>query len=177
MNHVFLTLACVGLLATIAAQDWLYPALRNETISSGLTGPFHAALDAAYVPVALAVALGFLAHPLMEILAVIAAGALILVAVTNTAWVWVDKVTKGQHALWHSRSTIVVFASVLALEVVGDHGAFWWLTLANVLVPGAIYAWFRYRPTSIGGVVVAASPAAEKCFVLGLTVWLITWAL
>jgi len=177
VNHTFLVLACIGLLATIAAQDWLYPVFRNETISSGLTGPFHAALDAAYIPVALAVILGFLDHPLMEALAVISALALILVAVTNTARVWVDRITKGKHALWHSRATLVVFVSVLALEAVGDHGWHWGITAGNVFAPAAIYAWFHYRPTSIGGVVVAASPAAEKAYVAGLCVWLIVWAL
>jgi hypothetical protein len=93
--------------------------------------------------------------------------------VTNTAHGWVDSITNGQHALWHSRFTILVFVSVLALEVVGDQGWRWWITAANVLVPVAIYAWFRFRPTIIGGVEIAASPAAEKAYVLGLCIWLI----
>jgi len=177
VSHVFLILACVGLLATIAAQDWLYPALRNETISSGLTGPFHAALDAAYVPVALAVALGFLAHPLTELLAVISAIALILVAVTNTAWVWVDSITKGRHALWHSRFTLVVFISVLALEVVADHGWHWGVTAANVISPMLVYVYFSERKSPIYGTIVQPSPAAEKLAVAIMCVWLITYSL
>jgi len=176
-SHAFLILSCISLLAVIAAQDWLVPALRNQTISSGLTGPMHVLLDAVYVPVALSVALGFSGHPAMEVLAGISAAALILVAVTNTAWAWVDRITKGKHSLWHSRFTLVVFVSVLLLEVIGDHGTLWGFTALNIIVPASAYAYFHLRPTNIDGVVVAASPAAEKLYVLGLCVWLIAWAL
>lgn len=173
MTHAFLALACLALLLVIAAQDWLYKPLRNETISAGLTGPYHVALDAAYVPLAAALCLNFSGHPLMRVFAVISAVALILVAATNTAWRFFDLVTDGAHALWHSRFTLAVFTSALALQIAGDHGWRWGLTALNVLVPGAIYAYFHYRATIIDGVSVAASPAAEKAFVGFLCLWLI----
>jgi hypothetical protein len=175
MSHVFLALACLALLLVIAAQDYLVPALRNETISAGLTGKEHALLDASYVPLAAALCLAFTGW--MEVFAVIAAVALLLVAATNTAWRFFDLITDGAHSTWHSRFTLVVFTSALALQVSGDHGWWWALTAANVAIPAACYAYFHYRATIIDGVSVAASPAAEKVFVLGLCVWLIAWAL
>lgn len=173
MTHVFLALASLALLGMVGVQNYLVPALRQETISSGLTGPLHWGLDASYAILAAVLGVGFWGHGLMEGVAFVAALALLLTAATNTFAGLVDRLTGGKHSLWHSRFTVVVFASALVLEIIGDHGGLWWLTLANVLVPGAIYAWFRYRPTSIGGVVVAASPAAEKAYVTLLCVWLI----
>lgn len=175
MTHAFLALSCLALLLVIAAQDWLYKPLRNETISAGLTGPYHVALDAAYVPLSMALWIAFWGRPWMELFAAIAATALLLVAATNTAWRFFDGLTDGEHALWHSRLTLVVFTSALALQIAGDHGWRWWFTAANVAIPGACYAYFHYRQTDIDGTVIAASPAAEKVFVLGLTLWLIIW--
>lgn len=177
-EHVFLALSCLALLGVIAAQDWLYIPLRNETISSGLTGPFHWWLDAAYVPLSVAVAMNFHGLPgaigaVQGALAIIAALSLLLVAATNTAWRFFDGITDGQHSLWHSRFTEIVFASVIALEVVSDHGWRWGMTALNVAIPVAAYLYFRYRPTTIKGVTIAASPAAEKLLVLGMTLWLI----
>lgn len=177
MPHALLALSCLALLLVIAAQDWLYKPLRNETISAGLTGRYHVALDAAYVPLAAALCLNFDGHPLMRVFAIISAVALILVAATNTAWRWFDLLTDGAHSTWHSRFTLTVFTSALALQVIGDHGWRWWLTMANVAIPGACYAYFHYRATIIEGVSVAASPAAEKLYVFGLCLWLIAWAI
>lgn len=177
MPHIYLVLSCLALLGVIAAQDWLYAPLRNETISAGLTGPYHWWLDAAYVPVSLSVALSFAGHPWMEVLGVIAAISLLLVAATNTFHVFVDKITKGQHALWHSRFTLVVFCSVLLLEVLGDHGWRWWLTALNVAIPAACYGYFHFIGADVDGTEIAASPAAEKLYVLGLSIWLIVWTL
>ncbi len=177
MSHIFLALACLLLLAAIAAQDYLVPALRNETISAGLTGPDHVLLDASYVPLAAALFLAFRGHALMELFAAIAAIALLLVAATNTAWRFFNALTDGQHSLWHSRFTLVVFTSALALQLAGDYGWRWWLTALNVAIPAAIYAWFHFRRTDIAATWIAASPAAEKAFVAGLCVWLIVWAL
>jgi hypothetical protein len=172
-----LALACLALLGVIAAQDWLYKPLRNETISAGLTGPYHALLDASYVPLAAALWFAFDGHPLMRLFGTIAGAALLLVALTNTAWRLVDRFTAGGHALWHSRFTLLVFTSALALQLAGDHGWLWWLTAANVAIPGACYAWFHWRRTDIAGTIIAASPAAEKLYVLGLCSWLIVWGL
>lgn len=174
MTHAFLALSCLALLAVIAFQDYAVPALRNKTISAGLTGPEHALLDAAYLPLAIALCVSF--HGWMELFAVISAVALILVATTNTAHVFVDRITGGKHALWHSRFTLVVFIAALALQVVGDHGWLWVLTAANVAVPAACYFYFHVTGTDIDGTIVQASPAAEKCYVAFLCLWLIVWA-
>ena len=170
-----LILSCVALLGVIAVQDWLYIPLRNETISAGLTGPYHVALDASYVPLSACLILSF--HGWMAVWADIAAVALLLVAATNTAWRWFDALTDGQHSNWHSRVTLVVFVSALLLQVAGDHGLRWILTELNVLIPGMCYAYFRFKPTNIDGTVIEASPAAEKLYVLGLCLWLIAWAI
>jgi hypothetical protein len=176
MPHLFLALASLALLGVIAAQDWLYAPLRNETISSGLTGPYHVLLDASYVPLSIAVVIRFIGHPLMEVLAIIAAIALLFVAATNTAWRFFDSLTDGEHSLWHTRFTIVVFVSVLLLEAAGDHGWRWALTAANVAIPAAAYLYFRERKSPVDGTVVQPSPAAEKLYVLGLCIWLIAWS-
>lgn len=175
MTHAFLALACLVLLGVIALQDYFVPSLRNETISSGLTGRYHVLLDVAYLPLAAAMLLSFRGHWLMEILAGTAAIALLGVAATNTAWRFFDQLTDGQHSLWHTRITIVVFGSALLLQVAGDQGGRWGLTLLNVAVPAIAYEYFSRRKAPLGGMVVAPGPAAEKLFVAGLCLWLITW--
>ena len=175
MSHAFLALACAALLGTIAVQNWLYAPLRNETISAGLTGPYHWYLDASYVPLSAALLMVF--HGWMEAFATVAGISLILVAVTNTFHTWVDSLTKGEHSLWHSRFTLVVFCSALALQIAGDHGWMWALTVLNVLIPGACYFYFHFRKTTIRGTLIAASPAGEKIYVAFLCLWLIVWAL
>ncbi|MGH2902163.1 MAG: hypothetical protein ACRDK7_00995 [Solirubrobacteraceae bacterium] len=177
MSHATLALACLGLLAVIAAQDWLYPPLRNESISAGLTGPYHALLDASYVPVSATLILACRGQGWMEAFAVIAGVALLLVAASNTAWRFFDSVSGGRHAKLHSTFTLVVFASVLALQLVGDRGGMWTITALNVLMPAVAYAYFHYRPTTIYGTTIAASPAAEKLYVAGLCAWLIAWSI
>lgn len=175
--NLLLLLSCIALLLIIAAQDLWYAPLRNETISAGLTGPYHVLLDAAYVPLAYALCTSFGGHPAMMLFGVISGLALIAVAVTNTAWRLVDRFTDGKHALWHSRLTLVVFVAAIALQVSGDHQGFWILTALNILVPGACYLYFHLKPTIIGGVAVAASPAAEKLYVFFLCLWLVIYSL
>lgn len=177
MSHSFLALSCLALLAMIGVQDYLVPALRNETISSGLRGPLHWWLDGTYLVLAVALCASFIGKPIMQALADIAALALILTAATNSFAPWVDKLTGGQHSLWHTRFTIVVFVSALVLQLVGDSGQLWWLTAANLILPIMAYAYFRFIPTTLSGVLIAASPAAEKLYVAGLCFWLIAWAL
>ena len=172
MKSPFLALACLALLGVIAAQDWLYKPLRNETISSGLTGPYHWWLDASYLVLAVALIGSMRGHVGMELLAVVAALALCLTATTNTFGAWWDA-HLGDHSLWHSRFTIVVFVSGLALELAGWNHWRIWLTFFNVAFPAALYARFRWWPTDG----IAASPAAEKAYVLVMCLWLITWAL
>lgn len=176
MIHALLALACVALLGVIAVQDWFVKSLRNETISAGLTGPLHWWLDGSYLVLAAALCIAFPAHPLMEVLAVVSSIALLLVASTNTFWKWWDAETGGRHSIWHSRFTVAVFVSALALQVAGDHGWFWALTGLNVAIPAAVYVYFHLTRADVDGVIVSASPAAEKAYVLGLCLWLIIWA-
>lgn len=182
MSHAFLALSCIALLGVIAAQDWLYIPLRNETISAGLTGPYHWWLDASYVPLSIAVATHYHGLPgalgfIQGALGIVAALSLILVAATNTGYRWFDKKNFGgvNHSVWHSRFTLAVFTSVLALEIAGDirTHSLGWLTGLNVIIPAIAYAYFHFRPTTIKGVTIAASPAAEKLYTLGLCVWMI----
>lgn len=173
---VALILSCIALLLTIAAQDFWYAPLRNETVSSGLTGPYHVLLDASYVPLSAVLCFYFTGHPWSMFFAIVAAVSLLVVAASNTAWRWFDALTDGAHSVVHSTATLVVFVSALMLQVVNDHGPFWWLSVANVLVPGACYGYFHYKTTVIKGVTIAASPAAEKLYITGLCAWLIVWA-
>lgn len=174
-HHLFLALACAALLGTIAAQDFMWKPLRNKTISAGLTGPYHVLLDASYIPLAVALCMAF--NGWMEVFAIISAIALLLVATTNTAWKFVDSITGGQHAKWHTRFTLVVFVSALLLQVFGDRHLMWALTALNLIVPAIAYVYFHYCQTDIDGVVIAAIPAAEKLYVAGLCIWLIVWTL
>lgn len=173
----YLIIACLALLGVIAAQDDLIPALRNDTISKGLSGPYHWYLDASYVLLAIAI-VGASSGTAMHILTVIAGLALGATAFTNTFATLVDKWSGGKHSLWHTRSTIVVFVAAFLVELSGDQNTIRIaLTVFTILAPTIAYLWFRYRPTIIKGVMVAASPAAEKLYVAGLCLWFISWAL
>lgn len=163
--HLFLALASLAIVAVVAVQDYFVPSLRQESISAGLTGPYHWYLDASYLVLSSALVIAFEKTP-GAWLATISASALILTAATNTFGTWVDTFTEGQHALWHSRFTAVVFLSALALECVMNHGAFMWsLTAANVLAPLVVYA------------LSGNSPYTEKIGVLVLCTWLVAWSL
>lgn len=177
MMHAFLALACLIVLIVIALQDYFVPSLRNATISSGLTGRYHVLLDVAYVPLAASMFTSFSGHLSMQILGGIAGIALLGVAATNTAWRFFDKLTDGQHSIWHTRLTITVFVSALLLQPPGDGHGRWMLTLLNLALPAAAYAYFATEKTGIDGIIIAASPAAEKLYVAGLCLWLIAWAL
>lgn len=174
---LYLVLTCIALLGVIAAQDDLVPALRNETISRGLSGPYHWYLDAAYLLLAIAI-VGASSGFFMRLFAVLAALALVATAFTNTFATLVDKWTAGQHSLWHTRATIAVFVAAFLVELTGDQSTLRVaLTVLTVAAPAIAYLWFEYRPTTIQGVTVAASPAAEKLYVTGLCLWFIAWAL
>ena len=165
--HLLLALAALAVCAVVFVQDYLVPALRTESISAGLTGPYHWYLDASYVVLAAALVTSFHAAGFRaEYLAMLSATALILTAVTNTFGTWVDTFTSGQHAKWHSIFTAVVFVSALALEAVSDHGSVMWsLTAANVGAPATVYLLTRN------------SPDTEKVGVLILCLWLVAWSL
>lgn len=163
--HLFLALASLAVLAVVAVQDYLVLPLRQESISAGLTGPYHWYLDASYLALAAALVISFNGtHGL--ILASLSAVSLILTAITNTFGTFVDTFTGGKHALWHSRFTAVVFLSALALECFMNHGpVMWTLTVVNVAAPAVIY------------LLSGNSPYTEKVGVLVLCLWLVAWAL
>lgn len=165
-HHILLALAAIALVGVIAAQDYLYAPLRQESVSAGLTGPYHWWLDASYVVLAAALVGSFHGHGLSGVFATVAAIALILTAVTNTFGTWVDSITNGEHALWHSRFTAIVFVSALALQVsANDSATMWCITAANVAAPAAVY------------LLSGNSPYTEKVGVLLICVWLTAWAL
>lgn len=169
MMKLYLALAGIALLVVIAAQDYLYVPLRNETISKGLAGPYHWFLDAAYLM--LAIPLIGATSGWMRVWGTIAAASLLLVASTNTFAATWDRWTGGKHSLWHSRFTIVVFASALLLQCSGDTGWLKYFTVANVIAPAVAYLYFMMVDTVIDGVHIAPSPAAEKLAVAGLCFW------
>lgn len=174
---MLLGLAAAALLCVIATQNWLVPSLRNATISAGLTGPYHVMLDAAYVPLSLALLFAVPGSLAVHLFAGIAAVALLLVAATNTAWRWFDALTDGGHARLHSIMTLVVFASATAMQCAQNHGGWWAWTIGNVLVPLGVYVVFHVDHVDIDGVIVEASPAAEKAFVALLCIRLMLWAI
>ena len=176
MTHAFLALASLLLLLVIALQDYLVPSLRNATISAGLTGPMHWVLDGSYLLLAIALVLPF--NGGMDVLAALSAIALLLTAATNTFGDAIDRrYGVGVHSLWHSRFTIATFVCALLLQIFGDHGWHWGITVLTVAIPAGAYGYFHTEKTDIDGTVIAASPAAEKLFVAGLACWLIVWAL
>lgn len=162
-----LAIAATILLAVIVFQNLDYPQLRNLTISDGLypTVPTFWALDAAYLLLAVALCYTF-QHPL----AYSASLALIVTAISNSASVWVDKVTKGKHNEIHTWATIVMFVLVLALEFYKDTGWRWYLTIAGIVLPGVVAAALDEAKSKI-----LPGPAAEKTAVLLLCAWLMTW--
>jgi hypothetical protein len=165
MSHLALALASLALIGVIAYQEVRYPPFRQETISQGLNGPGHVALDAS---------LGLLGAALLwaapgglpTAIAALTALGLAGIAVTNTAWRWVDGLTGhlGGHERWHLYFTALVFASAFAFEAVADRGALWALTAVNIAAPAAIYALARRQDY------------AEKVGVLILPVWMVAWA-
>src|SRR5690348_3822880 len=151
---MLLALAAAALLCVIATQDYLVPALRNATISAGLTGPYHVMLDVAYIPLSLALFLAVPGDLAVHVFAGIAAVALLLVAATNTAWRWFDALTDGGHAKLHSTFTIVVFVAAIAMQCAGNHGGWWAWTIGNVLIPAGVYVAFHVDAADIDGVIV-----------------------
>ena len=166
--HILLALASIALVGVIAAQDYLYAPLRQESISAGLTGPYHGYLDASYVVLAAAMVVAFWPPRSARCLPCVSGcgSALLLTGATNTLGTWVDTFTNGQHSKWHTIFTAVTFVSAFALECVVNHGAvFWTITAGNVAAPAIVYLLSRN------------STYTEKVGVLGLCLWLVAWAL
>lgn len=165
MSNLFLASSAALLLGVIAVQNYLYPPLREETISDGLYGPYHWFLDGAYVILATALCLHFSGQGLAEVLAFVIAGCLGVTAVSNTFSKWVDKITNGMHSKIHTWFTIVMLLTVLGLEY--QHSGWKWV-VANVAVPavvGGVCTIFKKLK-------IIPGPAAEKAAIAVMCAWL-----
>lgn len=167
---MFLSIAAVILLIVIGVQNYLYPPLREETISDGLYGPYHWLLDGAYVILATALIYTFWDKGIASYLSWFAALCLMITAVSNTFSTWVDKVTMGKHANIHTWATIVMLLTMLSLEYITSGGK--WLAW-NIAVPAIVagiadFLWFIKKPS------VQVGPAAEKAGIVVLCIWLMT---
>lgn len=169
---VFLALAALFLLGVIAVQDYLVPVLRNETISEGLTGPYHWYLDGAFVILAAALSAAFFGHGIAQWLALATSVDLLLVASTKTFAGWVNKLTNNKASMLHSLITVVMLLTVLGLESTQSHGWMWALTGASLLLPTGVALFFN-KFKSFG---VDILTAAEKAIVVMMCVWFIVWA-
>jgi hypothetical protein len=169
---MFLAAAAILLLLVILTQNILYKPLRQETISDGLYGPYHWWLDGAYVVLATALVSTFWDQGTAGILAWVAAGSLMITAVSNTFSGFVDSITDGKHADIHTWFSILMFLSLLGLQVSVDHGVFWELTAQVVVIPVIVASILTLWKSS--GIV--AGPAAEKTAVFFICVWLIAWS-
>ena len=165
MSHIAVALAALAVVAVIILQDVVYAPFRTQTVSQGLNGPDHVALDAAFG--LLAAALVWVAWGRsLEATAIVAAVGLVGISVTNTAWRWVDSLVGrlGGHEPVHLAFTVVVFVGAGAFEVVGDHGALGWLSGANLLAPLIVWALTKKQDVT------------EKVGVGLLCYWLFAWA-
>lgn len=168
----FLLIAALLLLIVIGVQNYLYPPLREETISDGLYGPYHWFLDGSFIILSIALGLTFIGKGFIEEgLAIGGAIALMMTAITNTFSTWIDKITNGLHNKLHAYFTGVVFLTMIGLEINQDHGNWWWLTGVTLLLPVAVVGLCQiFKHIKIG-------PAAEKAGVFGLCLWLIAYAI
>lgn len=173
-HHIALALAALALPIVIAWQDFLVPALRNNTISAGLYQKMAdwRLLDLSYCALSISLVVAFRHAGFWSVaLSNVAAGALLVVGASNSFSTWFDR-EFGDHSVVHSSATIAVFISAFALQLVNDHGWLWFVSGLTALFPLAAYLFFTYRPTVIQGVQIAPSPAAEKLFVSWLCLWL-----
>lgn len=166
MSHVFLALCGLAVIGVVIVQNVVYPPLRQETISEGLNGPDHVALDAAFGLLAIALVWAAWGDALLEATAVVAAIGLVGISVTNTAWRWVDGLTGklGGHEKWHLAFTVVAFLGAFAFQIAGDHGYLWWVSAVNFAAPLVVFLLSRRQDY------------AEKVGVLILCLWLVAWA-
>jgi len=167
VSHYAVALAALIVIGVIVAQDVTFAPFRQQTISQGLNGPGHVALDAAFGFLAIALVWVSRGHVALEICASVAALGLVGISVTNTAWRWVDDLAGklGGHEKWHLMFTVIVFVGAAAFEVVGDRGALGWTSGANLLAPLIVWALTKKQDVT------------EKIAVALLCYWLIAWAL
>ena len=159
MIHLYLAIAAVALLGAVALQNYLVPALRQESISAGLTSPYRWLLYATYLALSVGLALAFKGTNLSALLAYAAAGCLIITGLTGS-------VHGPQWEVWHVRFTAATFAAAIALQFVSNHSApLWTITLGGMLFPLATYF------------LVSNASVTEKVGVTQLCVWLVAWSL
>lgn len=165
--HVLLALAALAICGVVVAQDILVHKLQQESISAGLTGPYHWWLDGAFVLLATFLWLAFKnGTPLQHALSAAAAGCLILTGASGTWTTWLDKYTKSNGEKIHTGCTAVTFSLALALQLVSNHDAgMWGMTVWGVAAAGVTHY------------LVANASVTEKIGVLGLCGWLVAWAL
>jgi len=165
---MFLAAAALLLLVVIAVQNYLYPPLRQETISDGLYGPYHWLLDGAYVVLGTALVMAFKGKGLSELLAWIAASGLAITAVSNTFSGFVDKLTKGKHSQIHTWATVAMLLTMLGLE---GHVSGWKWVAANAAIPAVVGLAAKLSKKVVPGA------AAEKAGIVVLCAWMISLVL
>jgi len=168
---MFLALAALLLLAVIAYQNYLYPQLRQLTISDGLYSdvPNHWLLDGAYVVLATALVRAFENHGFSELLAWFASVCLMITAISNTFSTIVDKLTNGLHNKIHTWATIAMLLTMLGLE--GLTSGWKWVAF-NVAVPAAVAGVL----TVFKKIGIVPGPAAEKAGITALCAWMVSLA-
>jgi hypothetical protein len=167
---MFLALAAILLLGVVAVQNYLYPPLREETISDGLFGPYHWFLDGAYVVLGTALVHAFHGMGLASFLADVIALCLGVTAVSNTFSGIVDKLTHGMHSKIHTWFTMVMFLTMLGLEYT-QMG--WKMVVANVAIPALVGGFF----TVFKKWKIVPGPAAEKAAVAVMCAFMVAWSI
>lgn len=161
--HPLLAAAAVAVCAVWATQDYLVPELRQKSISSGLTGPYHWFLDGAFVLLAVALSRAFMdVPPVPHVLATAAAICLVLTGASGTYTAALGP--NGEKI--HAGCTAVTFGLAIALQVVSNHTAWMW-GVTGLAAAVAVATHF----------LVANSSVTEKVGVLGLCAWLVAYSL
>lgn len=166
MSSIAVAFAALAVIGVVTAQNIVNPVFRQQTISQGLNGRWHVALDGAFGLLAASLVWVAWGHWWLETTAIVSAIGLVGISVTNTAWRWVDSLVGrlGGHEPAHLAFTAVVFLGAAAFELAGEHGGLGWLSGANLLVPLAIWGLTRRQDLT------------EKAGVLLLCWWLFAWA-
>lgn len=164
-HHLLLAVGALSILVVVVAQDILVRKLQQESISSGLTGPYHWVLDGAFLLLAVALYLAFQhGTDWQKWLSAGSAVSLVLTGISGTWTTWLNKYTNGEKV--HVIFTALTFSLALALQVVSNHDVgMWGMTVWGVLAAGVTHY------------LVANASVTEKIGVLGLCGWLVAWAL
>jgi hypothetical protein len=162
MTNIFLAAAAALVPAVVTVQNALIPKLRQQSISSGLTGPYHALLDASFAALSVALALAFAHGTVAQRVLAYAAGALLVA--TGVTGTWTDKIKDGEKL--HTIFTALTFGAALMLQAVSNQSAPMWTITGAGIAAAAVTHYL-----------VPVASVTEKIGVLGLCAWLIGWAL